>query len=93
MAFIIAVRLSAGGSLPEHITHVMIRPEPNRQPEIADAARIVALLRGGSGALYVRVGDRVVAVSPVVPDPPRTAYLRTAPDDTTEDNLLSLPRC
>jgi hypothetical protein len=52
---------------------------------------VIAEIENGTGSYYVNVGGKEVDV--VVREREGRKYLRTDPDETTENNLLSLPEC
>ena len=87
MRYIIAVRL-AGGDRLEHITHVKWEDRVKRSNGQSTRAEMVVWIDDGN-EVRVRVGSNESKVHVVRTNPP---YLKTSPNDTTADNLLSLPR-
>ena len=74
----------------EHITHVGgVNPQGgtwyNTRQEVAD------MIDSGKYNFHVKVGTYDVPVRTYILH--GVKYLRTAPDDTTKDNLLSLDQC
>lgn len=89
MVFITAIELSAGGYSHEHIIRVWW--EQSGKSGDMDIATAVGWLKQGNKA-YVQGGGAIVEVKVVEPGGGRPPYIRTAPDHTGKDNLLSLPR-
>lgn len=83
---ITAIRKPDRHSEVEHITHVKYDNVVHTREEVI--RRIVAR----TDSFYVRVGSLVVWVEVVRPAY-RDPYIRTKPDWTGKDNLLSLPQC
>ncbi|MFP2961017.1 DUF3892 domain-containing protein [Myxococcus sp. 1LA] len=87
MIYITAVRLSGGERL-EHITHLKWVNRATGGSESSTRATIVAWIDQGID-VRVQVGRSESKVEVVRANPP---YLRSSPNNTTADNLLSLPR-
>ncbi|GHG90251.1 DUF3892 domain-containing protein [Comamonas sp. JC664] len=87
MRYIIAVRLSGGDRL-EHITDLKWQEPATGWSNTNTRAEMVAWIDNGNEA-RVRVGSNESKVEVVRANPP---YLRSSPNNTTADNLLSLPR-
>ncbi|CAM4290242.1 MULTISPECIES: DUF3892 domain-containing protein [Myxococcus] len=87
MIYITAVRLSGGNRL-EHITDLKWENRATSESGSSTRAQIVAWIDQGNEA-RVQVGYSESKVEVVRADPP---YLRSSPNNTTVDNLLSLPR-
>ncbi len=88
MIYIVAIRLSAGGTTVQHITDVRYEDTNTRQRKDVSRAKMVEMIDGGT-SVWVRDTRGDVRVNVVRANPP---YLRTAPDDRSMDNLLALPR-
>jgi hypothetical protein len=73
----------------EHITHV---GGYGSAPWKLDVETVIQRIEGGSENFFVHVGyneANVIVISPIG----RRKYIRTEPDLTKVDNLLSLPEC
>ncbi len=73
----------------EHITHV--GGYGNSQWKLA-VETVIQRIEAGEEAFYVRVGEDEADVQVVSP-PNRRKHIKTKPDRTQRDNLLSLPEC
>lgn len=87
MIYIIAIRLS-GGTTVRHITDVRYEDTATGRSYDVPRATMVDMIERGT-SVWVRDSRGDVRVQVVRANPP---YLRTAPDDRSTDNLLSLPR-
>jgi hypothetical protein len=86
---IAAVRLSSGGSATHHITSVVF-VEPSFKGGACNTADLIKWLDQGNVA---KVNDGKTAASVEVVRPQSgNPYIRTTPDKTKTDNLLSIPR-
>lgn len=83
------VRLSSGGSSEEHITHVKEVSDSGTVYE-ETVAVVVNYLKQGT-RYYVSIGGNTTDVIHQKSSA-GNEYIRTKPDSTTKDNLLSLPR-
>lgn len=83
------VRLSSGGTTVEHITDVK-GVNDNGTGFTETVAQVVMYLKRGL-KYYVSVGGNTVDVTYSTSALGRE-YIKTKPDSTTKDNLLSLPR-
>lgn len=83
---IVAVRKPDRYSDLDHITHVKYDGTVHARGEV------IRRIKGRTDSFFVRVGDAVAWVEVVEPYG-RDAYIRTRPDWTGKDNLLSLPEC
>ena len=84
------IRLSVGGTLHKHITHVAWRNSGGSGSGADTRAEMVAWIDKGNKA-YVGSGSQKVEVGVVEPDE-GSKYLRTHADGKWNNNLLSLPR-
>jgi len=98
MIYITGRRLSPGGSRPSHITHLRATNDDGSNPVLYTRQQMVDWIDGTDGSgqkgvakVHNRYGvDPVVhTVHPSVGSP----YVQSSPDNTTTDNLLSLPPC
>lgn len=91
MVYITGIRLGLNGHNHSHITHV--RWTNGEKTDISTVAQMVKFIddKNEVRVKVVTLGGQVaeVPVSVVKATPP---YLRTNGDQTTADNLLSLPR-
>jgi hypothetical protein len=96
--YVIARRLSFGGTRPSHITHLRVQDSGETTSNIWSKQTLVDWIDGtdGTGRRGVAKVHNAYGVDPVVHtvhpahgDP----YVQTQPDNTTTDNLLSLPPC
>lgn len=83
---ITAIRKPDRYSSHEHITHVKY------DDEVHSRAHVIKLIESGTDRFYVSVGGISTWVQ-VVRQLGRDPYIRTTPDWTGKDNLLSLPSC
>jgi hypothetical protein len=83
------VRLSSGGTTVEHITDVK-GVSDSGSAFTETVAQVVGYLKRGM-SYYVSVGGNTIAVTHSTSGSGRE-YIKTKPDATTKDNLLSLPR-
>ncbi len=92
MVLITHVRLSENGYAPEHIIRVRWKDSANgTKPDgEMDLETTIGWLDKGNRA-FVTDGRNTVEVTVVRPSVGRP-YIKTRPDQTTRDNLLSLPR-
>lgn len=74
-------------STHEHITHVGYDGYVHTREEV------IRLIENKTDSFYVSVGGVTVWVEVVYPGGGRSPYIRTKPDYTGKDNLLSLPSC
>lgn len=93
--YITAIELSHPSGTHEHITYVWwSETSPTYQPgqKFMTVAQAIEWLSspGNTAKVYNPVTGGTVAVT-VVPKYPAGGYLKTSPDNTTKDNLLSLP--
>ena len=84
---IVAKRLSDSNGGLEHITHVKYDNAVHTRGEVIRA------ISARTDAFFVRGGGAITWVEVVHPGYPRDPYIRTRPDWTGKDNLLSLPDC
>lgn len=84
---IVAIRKHDRYSSHEHITHVKYDSAVHTREEV------IQLIRAGTDTFYVSVQGAKAYVEVVYPPYPRSPYIRTYPDRTGRDNLLSLPEC
>jgi hypothetical protein len=74
----------------EHITHVGgVNPQGGHWYYMRE--QVADMIDSGNYTFHVKVGKYDVPVRTYVKN--HIKYLRTAPDDTTVDNLLSLDQC
>jgi hypothetical protein len=73
----------------EHITHVGGFGSSAWKLTVED---VIARIESGTEGFFVRVGEYETDVEVVSP-PGRRKYIKTRPDATKKDNLLSLPEC
>jgi hypothetical protein len=83
-----AIKLSAGGTGVQHISSVWWLDSGNGASNTMTTPQAIEWIRQGHSA-YVGGPNGRVLVEVVAANPP---YLRTQRDNTTKDNLLSLPR-
>lgn len=83
------VRLQTNGSKEEHITHVLISDGTAIGTELTVSA-VVKSIEKSNEYYYTTGGGETATVEAVYPKD-RDPYIRTKPDDTIKDNLLSLP--
>lgn len=90
MIYITEVRMSSGGTRSEHIEAVRWVSRTTPEEGESTIREMVDWIGNRKGFAHVKdaKGDDV-EVHVVHANPP---YIRTDPDGTTEDNLLSLPR-
>ena len=83
---IIAIRKPNRNSTHEHITHAkydgLVHP----------VEHVIRGITNGTDTFYVKVGGAMTWVEVVRPST-YSIYIRTRPDWTGKDNLLSLPEC
>jgi hypothetical protein len=84
---ITAIRKPNRYSTHEHITHVKY------DGTVHTRENTISLIRAGTDAFYVKVGTNLAWVEVVYPGFPPSPFIRTTPDWTGKDNLLSLPEC
>ena len=98
MIWITGRRLSAGGSRPSHITHLRWEDAESSATGLWTTARLVEWIDGTDGTSQHGVAKvhnplgadvSVYTVHPAGHAP----HVQTRPDNTTADNLLSLPPC
>ncbi|MDR3600542.1 MAG: DUF3892 domain-containing protein [Desulfosporosinus sp.] len=82
------VRLQTNGSKEEHITHVLISDSTATGTELTVSAVVESIK--SNDYYYTTGGGETATVEAVYPKG-RDPYIRTKPDDTIKDNLLSLP--
>jgi hypothetical protein len=89
MIYVTAVKLSHGGTRPSHITDLRWR-DTGSAGEWSRPHMVKWIDTGGTAKVHNAYGlDPVVrTVHPTYGEP----YVQTKPDNTTTDNLLSLPR-
>jgi hypothetical protein len=92
MVLITHIRLAENGFAPEHIIRVRWEDTNNTAKPTGemDIPTTISWLEQGNHA-YVSVGRDTAEVTVVRPSSGRP-YIKTRPDHTTRDNLLSLPR-
>lgn len=83
---IVAIRKPNRHSNVEHITHVKYDEAAHMREEV------IRRMKARTDCFFVRVGSAVAWVEVVEPYG-RDPYIRTKPDWTGKDNLLSLPEC
>ena len=84
------IRMSQGGTSVEHITDVKwINTSTNAVSE-STVAQVVAWLKQGYQFHVVRDGYNITVTHAT--SSLGREYIKTKPDSTTKDNLLSLPR-
>ena len=83
---IVAIRKPNRQSEIEHITHVKYDGTIHLREEV------IRRIRNRTDTFFVRAGGSVAWVEVVKPYG-REPYIRTKPDWTGRDNLLSLPEC
>lgn len=74
-------------STHEHITHVKY------DGEVHTREHVIRMIDSGADTFYVSRGGYSISVAVVRPMYPRQPFIRTVPDSTGVDNLLSLPEC
>jgi hypothetical protein len=84
---ITAIRKPDRNSTHEHITHVKY------DGRVQTREYVISLMRARTDSFYVRAGIDLAWVEIVNPGFPRAPYIKTVPDRTGKDNLLSLPEC
>jgi hypothetical protein len=84
-----SIRMSSGGSSLEHITDIKCVNEAGTVYQ-ETVAQVVGFLKGKMN-YYVSVGNYKVEVTHSTSALGRE-YIKTKPDATQKDNLLSLPR-
>jgi len=84
---IVAIRKPNRDSSTEHITHVKY------DGVIKTREYVISLIQNKTDSFYTSVGGKVAWVEVVYPGGGRPPYIRTIPDGTGIDNLLSLPEC
>lgn len=89
MHYITAVRTTPGGSETKHITAVMWLNSTNGKSGTTTRADAVQFIKDGN-QIQVAGPDGPVGVEVVNASPP---YIRTHGNGTSNDNLMSLPRC
>lgn len=94
--YINAIELSHPSGTHEHITHVWWSEtsktyQPGQKHMTVQQAVDWLGKPDNTAQVYNPTTGGTVAVN-VVPKHPAGGYLRTSPDDTKRDNLLSLPR-
>ena len=82
------IRMSAGGTSVEHITNV--KGTSDNGTFTNTVAEIVAYLKKGYQFHVVRDGYNITVTYSTSSS--GLEYIKTKPDSTTKDNLLSLPR-
>ena len=92
MIYVTGIRVQSGGNRPSHITHLRWEEVGTTKADIWLKQRLVDWIdkEGGSAAVRNPYGADapVHTVHPAIaPD-----YVQTKADDTTADNLMSLPR-
>jgi hypothetical protein len=92
MIYVTAIRLSAGGSRPSHITRLWWDEVGTTAAGDWSVAEMVEWIDVKRGEAKVRNPYGTDAVVRTVHPVGRPSYVQTKPDDTTADNLLSLPR-
>jgi len=93
MIYVTGRRLSEGGFRPSHITDLRWEEPGTRNVNvISTRAEIVKFIDGGGVAKVRNPFGIDVNVHTVHPHN-APAYVQTAPDNTTADNLLKLPDC
>lgn len=89
MRYIIAIHMSAGGTGLQHIEEVRWRDPATNDKGQNTRAQMVAWIDNGGEARVESPQGGSVKVEVVRANPP---YLKTAPNNVTSDNLLSLQR-
>jgi Protein of unknown function (DUF3892) len=92
MIYVTGRRLSPGGTRPSHITHMSWQEVGTNLTDIWTRAKMVEWIDGGGVAKVHNAYGADPLVHTVHPAN-SPAYVQTRPDDTTSDNLLSLPPC
>ena len=89
MIYVTAVKLSPGGTRPSHITDLRWR-DTGSTGEWSRPQMVKWIDTGGIAKVHNAYGldPTVRTVHPTYGEP----YVQTKPDNTTTDNLLSLPR-
>lgn len=82
--------MSSGGTSVEHITDVKWLNTSNNVTTQSTVAQVVAWLKQGYQFHVVRDGYNITVTYSV--SSLGREYIKTRPDSTTKDNLLSLPR-
>ena len=95
--YITAIELSHPHGTHEHITHVWWSETSKTYQDGQECMTVLEAIdwlntpgTGNTAQVYNPVTGGTVAVN-VVPKFPAGGYLRTSPDNTEKDNLLSLP--
>jgi len=89
MVYVTAIKMTSSGAFPEHITHVQWLDSSSGTSGTMSTAQTVEWLAEGNAAhVASEAGPAPVRVVKVG----RGAHLRTSPDGSRADNLLSLPR-
>lgn len=89
MVQITYVRVAPPGTHESHITEVKWYNPKSGVNGTSTVAGMVQFLRDNNGLAYTCDGSRIARVEWVAAPSP---YIRSAPDRSTTDNLLSLPR-
>ncbi len=76
----------------EHITHVGGYADRPWKLTVEDVIRLIESRDSDHLDFYVKVGNAQADVYVVSPQG-RRKYIKTQPDSTKKDNLLSLPEC
>lgn len=84
---ITAIRKPNRDSSTEHITHVKYDNIIHTREEV------ISKIENHTDTFYVSVGGATARVEIVYPGYGRIPYIKTLPDWTGKDNLLSLPDC
>jgi hypothetical protein len=84
---IVAVRKPDRNSPVEHITHVQY------DGVIKTREYVISLIENKTDRFYTNVAGTGAWIEVVSPGNGRSKYIRSVPDGTKKDNLLSLPPC
>jgi len=84
---ITAIRKPYRYSSHEHITHVKY------DGLVHTREQVISLINTRTDSFYVKVGTAIAWVEVVYLGFPHSPYIKTYPDYTGKDNLLSLPEC
>ena len=84
------VRLQTNGLTEEHITHVLISDDTADGTTLTVGA-VVKSIENKDEYYYTTGGGKTATVEVISPKN-GTPYIKTKPDSTIKDNLLSLPK-
>ena len=91
IAYVTGIRKPHKFSTVDHITHCRVKTDTGNE-SIRPVDTIISLIKTGNFRFLVRIGAVETEVRVVYGEHNR-AYIRTSPDHSLADNLLSLPEC